>query len=95
MLVWGVLAVEPPALAGKKNGAEKSEPANRLFFFLISSPPPPPSPKRCQDHGYPIGKKQNVNRNDRKLHEEVCTELLQNIVMEKREKSRNKNRESS
>ena len=34
MLVWGVLAVEPPALAGKKNGAEKSEPANRLFFFF-------------------------------------------------------------
>ena len=27
-----VLAVEPPALAGKKNGAEKSEPADRLFF---------------------------------------------------------------
>ena len=29
MLEFGVvLAVEPPALAGKKNGAEKSEPAD-------------------------------------------------------------------
>ena len=34
MLELGVvLAVEPPALADKKNGAEKSEPADRLFFF--------------------------------------------------------------
>ena len=44
---------------------------------------------------YPIRTKQNVNKNDRKLHEEIFTKFLQNIVMEKREKSRNKNRESS
>ena len=36
MLVWGVLALEPPALAGKKNRAEKSEPADRLFFYSAS-----------------------------------------------------------
>ena len=30
-----VLAVEPPALAGKKNGIGKREPADQ-FFFLIS-----------------------------------------------------------
>ena len=31
-----VLAVEPPALAGKKNGTRKSEPATSLVSFLIS-----------------------------------------------------------
>ena len=28
------LAVEPPALAGKKNGTRKSEPADELSFFF-------------------------------------------------------------
>ena len=31
-----VLAVEPPALADKKNGKRKSEPATSLVSFLIS-----------------------------------------------------------
>ena len=29
-----VLAVEPPGLAGKKNGARKSEPADELSVFF-------------------------------------------------------------
>ena len=29
-----VLAVEPPALAGRKKGMVKSEPADQFFFFL-------------------------------------------------------------
>ena len=29
-----VLAVEPPALAGKKNGTRKTEPADELSFFF-------------------------------------------------------------
>ena len=37
MRVWGtvVLAVEPPALAGEKNGTRKSEPADELSFFFF------------------------------------------------------------
>ena len=31
-----VLAVEPPALADRKNGTRKSEPATSLVSFLIS-----------------------------------------------------------
>ena len=38
-----VLAVEPLALAGRKKGIGKSEPADQFFFFLISPL------KRCQD----------------------------------------------
>ena len=56
-----VLAVEPPALAGKNNGMGKSEPADQFFFFT------PRAVSRC----YPIGTKQNVNKNDRKLHKEI------------------------
>ena len=36
---------------------------------------------------YPIGTKKNENKNDRKLHEEICTKFLQNIVMEKGKKA--------
>ena len=32
-----VLAVEPPALAGKKNGTRKSEPADELSLFFFNS----------------------------------------------------------
>ena len=37
---WGtvVLVVEPPGLAGKKNGTRKSEPADQLRFFFLISP---------------------------------------------------------
>ena len=52
-----VLAVEPPALAGRKKGMGKSKPADKFFFFLIS-------PHKRQT-------KQNVNKNNRKLHEEI------------------------
>ena len=54
-----VLAVEPPALAGKKNGTRKSEPADELslFFFLIR-------PLRGFKY-YLIGTKKNVNKTDR------------------------------
>ena len=39
MCVFGVvLAVEPPALAGKKNGTRRSEPADELSFFFNFSP---------------------------------------------------------
>ena len=30
-----VLAVEPPALAGEKNGTRKSQPADELSFFFF------------------------------------------------------------
>ena len=69
MQVWGtvVLAVEPPALAGEKNGTRKSEPADELsfffFFFLM-----------CPLRGfkyYLIGINKDVHKNDRMLHEEV------------------------
>ena len=33
-----VLAVEPPALAGKMNGTRKSEPADELSFFFDFAP---------------------------------------------------------
>ena len=36
---------------------------------------------------YPIGTKKNVNKNDRKLHEEICTKFLQNKVMEEPKKA--------
>ena len=58
-----VLAVEPPALADKKNGTRKSEPATSLVSFLIS-------PLRGFKY-YLIGTKKNVNKNDRMLHEEI------------------------
>ena len=39
LCVFGVvLAVEPPALAGKKNGTGKSEPADELSFFFNFAP---------------------------------------------------------
>ena len=39
MCEFGVaLAVEPPALAGKKNGTRKSEPADELSFFFNFAP---------------------------------------------------------
>ena len=66
MRVWStvVLAVEPPALAGEKNGTRKSEPADELsFFFLIR-------PLRGFKY-YLIGIKKDVNKNDRMLHEEI------------------------
>ena len=53
------MAVEPQALAGKKNGTRKSEPADELSSPL----------KRFQV--LLIGTKKNVNKNDRKLHEEI------------------------
>ena len=40
-----VLAVEPPALAGRKKGMGKSEPADLFFFFFFLISPF----KRCQD----------------------------------------------
>ena len=59
-----VLAVEPPALAGKKNGTRKSEPADELsLFFLIR-------PLRGFKY-YLIGTKKDVHKNDRMLHEEI------------------------
>ena len=59
-----VLAVEPPALAGEKNGTRKSEPADeRSLFFLIR-------PLRGFKY-HLIGTKKDVNKNDRKLHEEI------------------------
>ena len=35
---WVVLAVKPPALAGKKNGTRKSEPADELNFLFNFAP---------------------------------------------------------
>ena len=59
-----VLAVEPPALAGEKNGTRKSEPADeRSLFFLIR-------PLTGFKY-YLIGTKKDVNKNDRMLHEEI------------------------
>ena len=58
-----VLAVEPPALAGEKNGTRKSEPATSLVSFLIS-------PLRGFKY-HLMGTKKNVNKNDRMLHEEI------------------------
>ena len=60
-----VLGVEPPALAGEKNGTRKSEPADELslFFFLIR-------PLRGFKY-YLIGIKKDVNKNDRMLQEEI------------------------
>ena len=67
MRVWGtvVLAVEPPALAGEKNGTRKSEPADKLsfFFFLMR-------PLRGFKY-YLIGINKDVHKNDRTLHEEI------------------------
>ena len=59
-----VLAVEPPALADRKNGTRKSEPATSLVSFLIS-------PLRGFKY-YLIGTKKNVNKNDRKMREEIA-----------------------
>ena len=60
-----VLAVEPPPLAGEKNGMRKREPADErsLFFFLIR-------PLRGFKY-HLIGTKKDVNNNDRMLHEEI------------------------
>ena len=58
--------MEPPALAGKKNGTRESEPADELslfFFFLIR-------PLRGFKY-YLIGTKKDVNKTDRMLHEEI------------------------
>ena len=54
-----VLVVEPPALAGKKNGAEKSKPADEISFLFFKF------------KYYLIGIKKDVNKNDRMLHEEI------------------------
>ena len=62
-----VLAVEPPALAGKKNGTRKSEPATSLVSFLISPL------KRFQLLSN--RNKKNVNKNNRKLHEEILRQI--------------------
>ena len=59
-----VLAVE---LAGRKKGMGKREPADQfvcLFVCLFFTP-------QQVSRSYPIGTKQNVNKNDRKLHEEI------------------------
>ena len=56
--------MEPPALADKKNWTRKSEPADELsLFFLIR-------PLRGFKY-YLIGIKKDVNKTDRKLHEEI------------------------
>jgi len=57
-----VLAVEPPALAGKKNGTRKSKPLDEVSFFLISPL------KRLQVLS-------NVSKNDRMLHEEILRQI--------------------
>ena len=59
-----VLAVEPPALAGGKIGMGKSEPADELSVFLNFA-------HQEVSRSYPIGTKQNVNKNDRKLHGQI------------------------
>ena len=56
--------MEPPALAGKKNGTRKSEPADELSFFFFNS-------SLRGFKYYLIGAKKDVNKNDRKLHEEI------------------------
>ena len=60
-----VLAVEPPALAGRKKGMGKSEPADQFVSLFVCFFTP-----LQVSRSYPIGAKQNVNKNDRKLHEE-------------------------
>ena len=57
-----VLAVEALAPDDKKNGADKSEPADWLFFYNFNFAP------QVVSRYYPIGTKQNVNKNDKKLH---------------------------
>ena len=57
--------MEPPALAGEKNGTRKSEPAKELSFFFLHS-----SLNRFQVLSN-IGIKKDVNKNDRMLHEEI------------------------
>ena len=60
--------MEPPALAGKKNGTRKSEPADELSFFFLFRP--------LRDFKYYlIGTKKNVTKNDRKLHEEILRQI--------------------
>ena len=82
MCEFGVdLAVEPPALAGEKNGTRKCEPAKFFFFFnsslkrfqVLSNR----NKERCEQ------KRQNVARGD------FCG-TWQNIVMEETEKSGDK-----
>ena len=58
-----VLAVEPPALAGEKNGTRKSEPADELSFFFNSSL------NRFQVLSN--RNKERCEQNDRMLHEEI------------------------
>ena len=38
MRVWGCFGGEPPALAGKKNGTRKSEPADELSLCFDFAP---------------------------------------------------------
>ena len=59
-----VLAVEPPALAGRKKGMGKSEPADEIRVFFNFA-------HQEVSRSYPIGTKQNVNKNDRKLHGQI------------------------